>query len=72
MRYEVDMQTGESTRIVFEVGDRLYFKSADEFGDIMKIEDNEYHLLMDDGVFLITGRTALVRDAEVIGGNHVS
>ena len=72
MRYEVDMQTGESTRIVFEVGDRLYFKSADESGEIMKIEDNEYHLLMDDGVFLITGRTALVRDAEVIGGNHVS
>ena len=66
MRYEVDMRTGASTRIVFEVGDRLYFHPANEFGEIKKIEDGIHHLLMDDGAFLTVGRTALLRDAEYV------
>ena len=75
MQYELDMNTGQKTRPIIEVGDRFYFEIAGECGTVIAINKDSYAyttytLEMKDGTKINLLRSSLLRDGCYVGNSE--
>ena len=69
MYYEDDIITNKK-RLVFEVGDRLFFNAINKFATVIEVPSGSctstYRIQTDDGWIFSASRTTIFRDAEVV------